>query len=1087
MLRNPLCSSSLRCWQIEGTHLDPVGFAAYNLAPPQSLFCGRASTSKDASLLKQHGDPAACFGSAARRLRAGGDLLRGAAVLLAVFLAIAARPARAEVDLFETNLAEPILISAEAANRWNQGAYEVWLLRGNCQIVQGADRALAQEAVLWIDRAAATSQSQSKVIAYLEGHVVLEFYRRGAPVRASDWSWLGRFVTGRSVEVRAAAVAGRPDVLPATYQRAMELRNPASSDALRQTAVEPAQFTAPPPKDPMSGQPLSTIGPPPPPGSRRLRVFPRGDVPMQVQWFSAPDGKGRIAVIEQGVTLIVDTSGRYGSIDVATDRMVLWTTGAREPDLTGQAPQDEHTPLEVYMEGNVVFREATRVIHAEKMYYDMTQHVGTILGADVLMPVRRFEGLLRLRAEIVQQIDHDHFTAQNAFLTSSRLGDPAYRLQASDIYFEQQPVIDPATGRQAVDPVTHQPLHDATSTSWNNVLYLGDVPLFYWPVMTKDLNDPAFLLHHFAYKSDGVFGTQILTDWNLYELLAIRHPPAGTQWDLTLDYMSQRGFGFGTTFPYHGDNFLGVKGPTAGLLDSFAISDRGFDNLGIDRPHVLPDVSFRYRFLWQHREQLPDGFQVTAEVGAISDRNFLQQYFNREWNELKDQTTDVELRRTQGNVTWNLFGQVRLDDFFTQTQWLPRFDHYWLGQSLVADRLTWFEHSSLGYAQFRTCTLPNPAEGDVAVSHLPWEPSNFQGGRLLSRHEFDWPIEVQGMKVVPYVLGELGYWGEDLQGQAMNRAYYQAGLRADLPVWSVDPTVESALWNVHGLAHKIDFQAEFWHSDSNQRMTNLPLYDPLDDNQIQAFRRRMVVETFGIPAVLPPLTEGPPLPFDERLYALRSGMAGWVTAPSMEIADTLTALRLAVDQRWQTKRGPPDDRHIIDWIVLNSEVTLFPDPTRDNFGSVAGLWDYDFRWNVGDRLTVISDGIFDFFPQGQKVVTLGAVLTRPPRGSIYAGFRMVDGPVKDDSLGFSYSYWMSPKWISMMGTSVDLTDTKNVGLSLRVMRVGESLLISGNFNVDPVHNTYGYGIAVEPRFMPKGRLSQVPGAHIPPAGAFGLE
>ena len=75
----------------------------------------------------------------------------------------------------------------------------------------------------------------------------------------------------------------------------------------------------------------------------------------------------------------------------------------------------------------------------------------------------------------------------------------------------------------------------------------------------------------------------------------------------------------------------------------------------------------------------------------------------------------------------------------------------------------------------------------------------------------------------------------------------------------------------------------------------------------------------------------------------------------------------------------------------------------------------------------------------------------------------------------------------VLATSIDLADTKNVGLSLRITRVGESLLVSGGFNVDPVHNTFGYTFAVEPRFLPKGKLSQVPGAHIPPAGAYGLE
>ena len=54
-------------------------------------------------------------------------------------------------------------------------------------------------------------------------------------------------------------------------------------------------------------------------------------------------------------------------------------------------------------------------------------------------------------------------------------------------------------------------------------------------------------------------------------------------------------------------------------------------------------------------------------------------------------------------------------------------------------------------------------------------------------------------------------------------------------MWQIDPTVESPLLNVHGLAHKVVFDAEFSVSDSNRDMYELPLYDPLDDDSIEAF------------------------------------------------------------------------------------------------------------------------------------------------------------------------------------------------------------------------------------------------------------
>ena len=444
----------------------------------------------------------------------------------------------------------------------------------------------------------------------------------------------------------------------------------------------------------------------------------------------------------------------------------------------------------------------------------------------------------------------------------------------------------------------------------------------------------------------------------------------------------------------------------------------------------------------------------------------------------------------QDNSSWNVFASARTDDFVTQTLWLPRGDHYTLGQSLFGDKplnLVWFEHSTAGYGVYDVATPP-PASTppDYPFSHLPWEQGNRQGARLLSRQELDLPLQFGPVTVVPFALGELGYWGEDLAGQPMDRAYGEVGFRATLPIWRIDPTVESAMWNVHGLAHKVDFELEFSASGANQSLLNLPLYDPLNDWNIEAFQRRFVTYTYGVGPFAPPLVAPLPPQVDERLYALRMGMGDWITAPSMEMAGDMEALRLGVHQLWQTKGGPPDDMHIVDWIEFNTDLTVYPDPNRDNFGETFGLLDYNFRWHVGDRLTLVSDGLFDFFTLGQEEVTCGAFLTRPPRGSLYLGVRTLQGPIDDTLLSMSYSYLMSPKWISTYGISYDMSE-KSVGQVLRLTCVGESLLVSGGFSYDPALRSVSVVLSIEPRFMPKGQLSQVGGTHIPSAGAYGLE
>ena len=473
--------------------------------------------------------------------------------------------------------------------------------------------------------------------------------------------------------------------------------------------------------------------------------------------------------------------------------------------------------------------------------------------------------------------------------------------------------------------------------------------------------------------------------------------------------------------------FSAFPGRFRGRSNFWGIYDRGTDNLGRGRPSVLPepDVNYRYRFVEQHRQELGEGFTFTAEVGKISDRNFLLEYFKQDWDEQKDPTTDLDLTFRRENMSMSLLAEARLDNFVTETHWLPRFDHYLLGQSLLADQLTWFEHTSVGYAQFKVGTLPSAAAGDEAVSHLPWEPRNFSGGRFVTRNEIDLPLELGPVKVVPYVLGELGYWGEDLNGQPLTRAYYQAGIRATLPMWAVDSEAESTLWNVHGLAHKVEFQAEYLHAQSNQSMT-----------------RPAALRSAGRPADrrFPPPLRGQHVRLSGRSAAVDAGAADEVRRAVLRLADRHGRLghRAEHGNRRQPGRSSawastsagrrsaarPTTRTSSTGSNSTPTSRSSPMPTATTSAPTLGLSDYNFIWHVGDRLTLLSDGIFDFFDQGQKIVTTGMFLTRPPRGALYMGFRVLEGPISSEVLTMSYSYWMSPKWITTSGMSIDLKNRR---------------------------------------------------------------
>lgn len=1060
-------------------------------------------------------------------MRAGSRLYYRVLIALALMIFASASSA-AEIEPPVTSDALAVRVSAKSAHRWQQGAYDVWLLSGGVEIKQGEVIATASDAVLWIDRAASGSAEPSKIIGYLEHDVTVDYGRaseRGEPqrlARIQDQTWFGRFHTRGQIDFNVPQVEGAP-ANSAVYARGMDARRPeplgelsrpshvelimpASGDAASaereypvqradggsqaagQGSVERAQFLGP--LDALGGrEPIAT--PPGTPaagasaaGLRRVRVFPRSTAPVQARWFSVPNRNERVAVVESGVTVIVDGLDQVGTIDLSTDRIVIWTTETAVADLSGKKLEEKNVPLEFYMEGNIIFRQGDRVIYANRMYYNVSQEYGVVLDAEVLTPVPEYQGLLRLKADVLQQLDRQNFQAYGAALTSSRLGVPRYWLQSQQVTFQdnQKTAINPYTGQLAVDPVTGEPAveHDMQATSRNNFLFYGGYPVFYWPTIATDLRDPTYYIESIKIANDRVFGFQVYTDFNAYQLFGIRDRIEGTKWQLSTDFLSDRGPAAGTNFKYNRDSFFHIPGPTYGFVDAWGIYDTGLDNLGADRMAIKPDTESRGRILARHRQQLPGDWQFTGEFGLISDRNFLEQYFEKEWDQQKDQNTGIELKRYADTMSYSLTSDVRLNDFFTQTEWLPRLDHYWLGQD-VFNVLTYTAHTNVGYAKLQTADGPEDPIDAAKFSPLAWE-SEREGMRLATRQSIDYPVTLGPVKVVPYLLGEAAHWGEDLAGNDINRVFGQVGVRASMPMWTVNRDVHSELLNLNGLAHKVVFDAEYFYADASQDLNEFPLYDPLDDDQVEHFRRRYYFNTFGgVPGGHVPQR------FDERYYALRTGLQSSVTSPSTEVADDLSIARFGIRQRWQTKRGLPGRERIIDWITFDVQASLFPDAARDNFDEDIGLINYDLRWHIGDRLTILSDGYADLFEDGLRTATIGGVVSRPELGSLYLGYQAIDGPFRSSIVNAAVTYRMSEKWILTGASSFDMESAGNIGQTLSVTRIGESLLMRFGFAYDESRDNLSLQFAIEPRFLPSSKLGRVGGVQIPPAGTYGLE
>lgn len=1007
----------------------------------------------------------------------------------------------------------PIRVAADEAQHWQQGVYEVWRLRGNCLVSQGETNIRGHEAVLWIDRGELEQANVSaKVIAYFEGgprqsvlleHAATKTNPRGD--RLETPTWFGRLTTRGEIDLKLPPSGPAPSKQLPIVARGLARFGPQSQvvnhPVEQDPAVQPAQFTQTVP----TPTPLIPAGAAP---FRRVRVLERSDVGYQIKTLQTPGGEN-VVVVSGGVNVIIEglnveglpaSFGPLGTVDIETDRAVIWTGAIPGSGNLNEVTQQNDAPLEIYMEGNIVFRQGDRIVYADRMFYDARRQIGTILNAELIAPPPpvagyQYQGLVRLKAAAIRQLDASRFVASDAFLTTSRLEVPAYSFESQTITLtdQQQPLVDPYTGMAGVNPATGEPAyaHQYQVESQSNFLYVSGVPVLYWPTFASSLEKPTFYVNNVRVRNDSIFGFQTLFEFDAFQLLG-RKAPQGVTWDLDVDYLSQRGLGLGTNVNYDRDSFFSLLGPTTGRADTWFINDSGLDNLGLGRRDIRPEETFRGRAFWNHRQQLVGGllddWTVQGEVGWLSDRTFLEEYYENEWDNNKDQITGARLKRVFDNQSLSIEANGQLNDFFSQTQWLPRGDFYWLGESLFDDQTTFYSHTSAAYANIGIATPPTNPTLLSQWTLLPWEvdsfgsPTNAQGERFVTRNEIDYPFDVAPFKVVPYAMGEFGHWGADLQGNDIQRLWGQVGVRASVPFWAVDPTVRDPLFNLNGLAHKVVFDAEASYAEADQNFTEFPLYDEIDDDSVEEFRRRLFFAPVGgsLAGSFDPK-------FDPRFWAIRSGIQDDVSATSMELADDLAAVRFGMRHRLQTKRGAVGEERIVDWMTLDSNATWFPDPNRDNFGQDIGLIDYDWRWHLGDRFSILSDGAADTFGNGFKTVSLGGMINRPMIGNAYLGFRSMDGPFQANLVIGAINYRMSTKWIGSATGSVDLGNSGNIGQSFYMSRIGESLIATVGTNYDQSKNNVGFSFLVEPRFLPKLNVTRRTGIEIPPPGAYGLE
>lgn len=1029
-----------------------------------------------------------------------GARLPHALITLILFSLVWATGAAQDTAAPNASDAKPITVYADKVQGWTEDAFHGLYATGNVSIERGLTRIKLKEAVLWITNVK-TGSEEVHAILYGEGGITLE--ENSKPKRTLERVSLHWKSVGELRVIAPEKKSGEPNAENPLYRRARQvLLQPPPVD---RPATDAAAVVAPPSLDTsvtFDPDPNKPSNPTTQTVKQRERDFvqdplsPSHDVANVLnrsstlglssrtaspyQYRILPSKQGEYTVmIWGGITLFAGDQNSV--IDISADRVVLWAKGINGTPSQGMPnfSNFRKDQIEVYLEGHVEIRYrhligpssgVDQLVLADRGYYDLGRNTALLSKCELIYRLPGMSLPIHVQAAEIRQLDLNNFTGSDAVFFASRLpSDPDLKVMAGTMNVQLRDMPRKGMfGTTAFDPVTNGTFKDAQIYgSANDVTFrLMDVPVGYLKHAEGDLRDPLGPFEGVQVKSDNIFGTGLELQFDALELFGI-DKPANTRWSLDPLFYSKRGPGLITEYQTSGVGLLGFPGRYDTFIRGQIQWDYSdIDTLSTNRIYPVPN-DLRGMLTFRHRQELTENWSFQSQLGYQSDRNFYEQWWKRQFDEDLNQETFALIKYQNEQLALSALVKPNIRPWVNEAGALPRGDAWLVGQDLF-NTLTYYGHASVGYYRFNTTSdlspayfaTPFPTEFDryhllPPSSDMPHRPS-FDLARFDIMNELDLPLHLGVLNLTPYGLADAAYYSSMMDGSDGGRFWYGGGVRAAIPFSRLYSNVESDFFNVRGVYHKVSFEADYRWTQSNTDFRRLPLIDRLDDDTTDQARRDLrmyrIMNAVNLNLATSPL-------YDPQLYALRRG---YLDSP--DNLDDMEYLRFGVRNRWQTKRGVEEAERVVDWISFDLFATYFPNQGRDNYGHPFGLIDYDFRWQIGERTSLIAQGMIDPFQDGARSFNAGLLIERTERLRFYFGYYKLD-PVGTNAFVHSVSYIINPKYSVSWSSSYDFGGTHNLGQAFMITRTGSDLQVSLGLGWDPLRNNFNATFEIYPTVL----------------------
>lgn len=526
------------------------------------------------------------------------------------------------------------------------------------------------------------------------------------------------------------------------------------------------------------------------------------------------EGNDRVTMLSGGTEI-----WREG-FRVHAETIIGWNkTGKEEFGGGGFGQENQKRQFDrIYAEGNVQLEREKGTFLAQRLYFDLNENRGIAIeakyrGNTVVSGGRNNEEQklpIVVRAKELKQLDQDTYIGKDVSFTTCTYDDPHYVIGAKTIEITQEEEEDQIVMKDIIPKIQ-------------------GVPFMYVPFVFLS-QGPSSPLAKINYEQSNRKGSVIRTNWNTTIKKTVRddegnivrdeegHPKTKKWGDVgvRVDYMSERGLGFGPTLDYEWENY-------EGFVDTYFIHDSGVDaDSSFDRRFLPQEKDNRGRIWWFHRqnfiEEDYENLRLDTEVKWISDRHFQPEFFEDEDEEGKEDETYAYLRYTRDNQFAKALVKPRINGFQTVDQRLPGFTYSVFGEPLQLGELpiSYTTQTNLG-------NIHRVIDEDIAGR------SGTQSWRFDSYHEFSFPFALDPVRITP-LLGIRGslYQHDRQEDQSLGRIIGTAGLRMNTQFYRTYGVSNESI-GLDGLRHIIGLNMAYTNNvESSRETSDLPQFDTID-------------------------------------------------------------------------------------------------------------------------------------------------------------------------------------------------------------------------------------------------------------------